>query len=116
MSEWSWKRKVAECRSKEKSKIRTELEKEIEEATNVEGNVGDELAVLPISLHCDPYVHSVRDTSSPRHGLRRLPLFSGERERERERERRGDLTADEQDDGVVGVEYGFAFYTLESSK
>lgn len=82
MSEWSSKSKVAECKSKEKSKIRTELEKEIEEATNIEGNVGDELTVLPISLHCNPYVHSVRDTSGPRHGLRRLPLFSGERVRE----------------------------------
>lgn len=37
----------------------TELDEEVEEATNVERNVRDEFAVLPIGLHCDSHVHCV---------------------------------------------------------
>lgn len=45
----------------------TELKEEFEEAADVEGDIGDELAVLPIGLDGDPHVNSVRDTPGPRH-------------------------------------------------
>lgn len=45
----------------------TKLDKEIKEASNIEGNVGDELSVLPICLHRYPDVHRVCDPSCPSH-------------------------------------------------
>ena len=45
----------------------TELDEEVEEATNVEGNVRDEFAVLPISLHRYSHVHRVRYPSCASH-------------------------------------------------
>lgn len=45
----------------------TELDKEIEEAANVERNVGDELAVFPISLDGDSDIHGVGDASCSSH-------------------------------------------------
>jgi hypothetical protein len=36
---------------------RTESEEEVEEAADVEGDVGDELTVLPVRLHRDAHVH-----------------------------------------------------------
>lgn len=45
----------------------TKLDKEIEEASNIEGNVRDELSVLPICLHRYPDVHRVYDPSCPGH-------------------------------------------------
>jgi hypothetical protein len=55
----------------------TELDKEIEEAANIEGNVRDELSVLPIRLHRYPDVHCVCDPSRPCHSF--LALLHWER-------------------------------------
>lgn len=55
----------------------TELDKEIEEAANIEGNVGDEFSVLPVRLHRYPDVHRVCNPTCPCHLF--LPPFSSER-------------------------------------
>ena len=58
----SWKDETTRdgsfCREKRRS-VCTELDKEVEEAMNVERNVRDEFAVLPIGLHRDSHVHCV---------------------------------------------------------
>lgn len=59
----------------------TELDKEIEEAANIEGNVRDELAVLPIRLHRYPDVYCVCDPSRPCHSFLALLLFERRTER-----------------------------------
>ena len=45
----------------------TESEEEVEEASDVEGYVGDELAVLPVCLHCDAHVGRVPHPAAATH-------------------------------------------------
>lgn len=47
--------------------INTKLDKEFEEAANVERNVRDKLAIFPVSLNCYSYIHCVCYSSSSRH-------------------------------------------------
>lgn len=47
--------------------INTKLDKEFEEAANVERNVRDKLAIFPISLNSYSYIHCVCYSSSSRH-------------------------------------------------
>jgi hypothetical protein len=47
----------------------TKLDKEIEEATNIEGNVRDELSVLQIRLHFYPDIRYVCEPSKPCHSF-----------------------------------------------
>lgn len=61
-------------KDKEEEKKRTESEEEVEEATDVEGDVGDELAVLPVRLHRDPHVHRVPHPMPARASHLPLPI------------------------------------------
>jgi len=45
----------------------TESEEEVEEALDVEGDVGDELAVLPVRLHRDAHVDRVPHPAAATH-------------------------------------------------
>jgi hypothetical protein len=45
----------------------TESEEEVEEASDVEGDVGDELAVLPVRLHRDAHVDRVPHPAAATH-------------------------------------------------
>ncbi|RZS23072.1 hypothetical protein BHM03_00055929 [Ensete ventricosum] len=56
---------AAVSRQRRKNERRTELEEEVEEVADVEGDVGDELAVLPVGLDGDSHVHRVRYPPSP---------------------------------------------------
>ncbi|RWW16343.1 hypothetical protein GW17_00019782 [Ensete ventricosum] len=56
---------AAVSRQRRKNERRTELEEEVEEAADVEGDVGDELAVLPVGLDGDSHVHRVRYPPPP---------------------------------------------------
>lgn len=43
------------------------LNEEVKKATDVKGDVGNELPILPIGLDCYPHVHRIRDSSSSCH-------------------------------------------------
>ena len=43
----------------------TKLNEKFEESTDIQGDVRDELSILPICLHRDRHVHRIRDLSSP---------------------------------------------------
>lgn len=48
-------------------RLHTELDEEFEEATDIEGNVRDKFAVLPISLHSNSHIHRVGDPTRSGH-------------------------------------------------
>ena len=50
-------------------KVLTEVNKKLEEATDIEGDVRNEFPVLPVRLHGDPHVHCVRDSPRPSHSV-----------------------------------------------
>lgn len=53
----------------------TESEEEVEEASDVEGDVGDELAVLPVRLHRDAHVDRVPHPAAATHPCHLLRCF-----------------------------------------
>lgn len=45
----------------------TEMDEEIKETTDIDGNMRDEFAIFPISLNRYPYVYSVSNSASSSH-------------------------------------------------
>lgn len=54
----------------------TESDEEVEEPADVEGDVGDELAVLPVRLHGDPDVDRVPHSAAATHHDGFVPLVA----------------------------------------
>lgn len=61
----------------------TELNEEFEKATDVEGDVGNEFPVLPVSLNCYPNVYRVGDPTRSSH-FSPLPFFRREAQQQQQ--------------------------------